>query len=73
MNMRQAREEAKRRWGAMAFVFSSRYHFASDGITPMKGAGRWITIGDRRIKEFWGWGETWEQAFNKADIRNNKN
>ena len=65
-NMRTAREEAKRRWGSFAFVQSSRYHFASDGITPMKGVGKWIMIGNTSYKEYFGWGETWEIAFDNA-------
>ena len=66
-NMKTAKEEAKRRWGAMAFVQSSRYHFAQDGITPMKGVGKWIMINNKTSsKEYFGWAETWEDAFDKA-------
>jgi hypothetical protein len=69
MNMRQAKAKAIELWGKMAFVHVSRYHFAEDGITRKKGVGKMLLgIGGKYDNKcFYGWGDTWEEAFERAE------
>lgn len=68
MKITDARIEAKRRWGIMSFATVSRIHRSARGET-MKGVGKRVYYPATRseIKEFYGWGETWEIAFAEAD------
>jgi len=64
MNIITARAEAKRRWGITSFATVSRIHKTADKKGWMKGVGKrnWKTD----TKDLFGWGETWEEAFDQA-------
>lgn len=68
MKITEARAEAKKRWGVLSFATVSRYHRNPDGSTK-KGVGKRIYYPATRteIKEYYGWGATWEEAFADAD------
>lgn len=74
MKITEARIEAKRRWGIMAFAVVSRIHKTPDKKGWMKGVGKRIYFPSQKleIKEYFGWGETWEEAFEKADKKGEK-
>lgn len=60
MKITEARVEAKRRWGVRAFAVLSRY----GGLDHL--VGKWVEIGNHTMKEYYGQGKTWEEAFAKA-------
>jgi hypothetical protein len=64
MNMREAREEAKRRFGPTAMLTTSRYQVKPDG-TRMKLVGKMSLYGPGG--NWLGQGWTWEEAFKNAE------
>lgn len=63
-----ARQEARRRWGILAFATVSRLHISPKTKKGYRGVGVRVYYPETRseTKEYYGWGDTWEDAFNQA-------
>lgn len=64
MKITEARKLAKSKWGPLAFAVISRYG-------PRKYlVGKWVLIGNKAMKEYYGQGLSWEDAFERAARKN---
>lgn len=66
MTIIDARAEAKRRWGIWSFATVSRLHISKNTGKGYRGVGVRVRVGNDEVKKFYGWADTWEEAFNQA-------
>ncbi len=62
MKITEARQKAKELWGVMAFAVISRYDHKK-----RVGKRVYYPLTRTETKEYYGSGETWEQAFDRAE------